>query len=64
MSDYKQEVWTELLFFLLGWRLFRDVDDRRPEKVLQRHEETRVEGTEEADSKTEGLGSQMLINLY
>jgi len=39
--------------FVTGWR-FNSVYDWRPEEILQRDEETRVEKTTETDPETQG----------
>ena len=54
------------LSVMLGWRLFRNANDRRSEEVLQRYEEAGIKATNEANSETEGLNSRILIlvNLY
>ena len=36
-------------------RLARDVHERRPEEILQRHEETRLETAAKTHPKTQGL---------
>jgi len=43
-----------MLLRVPGWRIFRDVDDWRPEKVLQRHEEAGIKTTDKTNSKTKG----------
>jgi len=50
--------------YVLGWRLFRDADDRRSEEVLQRYEEARLKTTDETNSKTKGKFISLLGVLH
>lgn len=50
----RTEMFSAVSMVALGWWIAGNVHVRRPEEILQRHEETRLQAATETDTETTG----------